>query len=246
MKDEMFKKSANLSEQISQYIKEKIVQNIYRPGEKLPSEAEFSRTLGVSRNSVREALGLLESVGLIVKRQGVGTFVTANKPLIKGGIEHLTGIKQFIADNGYNSRSKLLYYRRERVSLEIAEKLGLKTNNEILAMESLKIANDYPVTLCIDIIPYNLLNEPVKPELLHDSVFEGLKLYHGIDIRSAECEILSAIVDPLLAEKMSITPDNPVLLLKQIHYDSLNRKVLYSKSYFPSDRFTFKLVRYQL
>jgi len=46
-----------------------------------------------------------------------------------------------------------------------------------------------------------------------------------------------------LTGKLSVEAGTPVLLLEQIHYDSLNRRVLYSKSYFPVGKFTFKLIR---
>jgi GntR family transcriptional regulator, transcriptional repressor for pyruvate dehydrogenase complex len=49
-------------------------------GQKLPSEAELARTLGVSRPAVREALGGLRAMGLVESIAGRGTFVTASVP----------------------------------------------------------------------------------------------------------------------------------------------------------------------
>ncbi|MEU0335894.1 FadR/GntR family transcriptional regulator [Streptomyces sp. NPDC006193] len=50
----------------------------YALGDKLPSEAELCRTLGVSRPVLREALRALQTMGLTVSRTGKGTFVVAN------------------------------------------------------------------------------------------------------------------------------------------------------------------------
>ena len=47
------------------------------PGQRLPSERELAEQLGVGRNSVREALKVLEAVGLVESRIGEGTFITA-------------------------------------------------------------------------------------------------------------------------------------------------------------------------
>ncbi|UCH24655.1 MAG: FadR family transcriptional regulator [Trueperaceae bacterium] len=52
-----------------------ILNNNLRPGDPLPSEAELSRRLDVSRNSVREAVKVLESQGVIEIRRGTGLFV---------------------------------------------------------------------------------------------------------------------------------------------------------------------------
>src|SRR5262249_26492300 len=51
----------------------------FRPGDKLPTEAEVVRRYGVSRTVVREALSQLQAAGLVETRHGVGTFVTARR-----------------------------------------------------------------------------------------------------------------------------------------------------------------------
>ena len=60
---------------VAEKIKSLILDNKYRPGEKLPSESEIGRILSVSRASVREAFRALELMGLIDVRSGSGTYV---------------------------------------------------------------------------------------------------------------------------------------------------------------------------
>tara|TARA_R110002124_G_scaffold77169_8_gene206633 strand:+ start:8981 stop:9712 length:732 start_codon:yes stop_codon:yes gene_type:complete len=50
----------------------------YAPGERLPNEAMLSEQVGVSRTPVREAIKVLEAVGLVEVRRGVGTFLRPN------------------------------------------------------------------------------------------------------------------------------------------------------------------------
>ncbi|MFH1243356.1 MAG: FadR/GntR family transcriptional regulator [Pseudomonadota bacterium] len=49
-----------------------------KPGEKLPSERELASDLGISRQSIREAIYRAESIGLIEVRQGEGSFVVSS------------------------------------------------------------------------------------------------------------------------------------------------------------------------
>jgi GntR family transcriptional repressor for pyruvate dehydrogenase complex len=68
-------KIKKLSSQIAEQIRSAILAGEYTPGDKLPSERELAVIFGVSRPSVREALNMLASAGLIVSHQGGGTIV---------------------------------------------------------------------------------------------------------------------------------------------------------------------------
>ncbi|MDO3378466.1 FadR/GntR family transcriptional regulator [Geoalkalibacter halelectricus] len=64
-----------ISEEIVEQIKALISAGELKPGEKIPSERELAGMLGVSRPSVREAIMVLDAMGLVEARQGGGTYV---------------------------------------------------------------------------------------------------------------------------------------------------------------------------
>jgi GntR family transcriptional regulator, transcriptional repressor for pyruvate dehydrogenase complex len=64
-----------LSQSVQKQIELLILKGILRPGERLPSERELSERLGVSRPSLREAVGEMQERGLLVSRAGAGIFV---------------------------------------------------------------------------------------------------------------------------------------------------------------------------
>src|SRR5882724_3678993 len=61
-------------------IKEMIVSGALRPGDRLPKESELAAELGLSRNSLREAVRALSLIRVLDVRQGDGTYVTSLKP----------------------------------------------------------------------------------------------------------------------------------------------------------------------
>ncbi len=69
-------RSIRLSDQAVEQISASIMDGYYEPGSKLPSESELMDQLKVSRSSIREALRILESRGIIVVRAGSGAYVT--------------------------------------------------------------------------------------------------------------------------------------------------------------------------
>ncbi len=75
-----------LCEQVARQIGEMISSGQWKPEDRLPSEAELSKIMGVSRATVREALRSLAFVGLVQMRTGRGTYVAASVPIF---IDHL-------------------------------------------------------------------------------------------------------------------------------------------------------------
>ena len=66
-----------LADRVAQQLEEQIRAGRLHPGEKLPTEAELVRQLGVSRTVVREAVSRLHSRNLVEPRQGSGVYVKA-------------------------------------------------------------------------------------------------------------------------------------------------------------------------
>ena len=58
--------------------KEAIITKEFRPGDKIPTESELSEMMGMSRNSVREAVKILVAYGILEVRRAEGTFVVSN------------------------------------------------------------------------------------------------------------------------------------------------------------------------
>ena len=62
------------------YFKKKIMDGELRPGEKLPPERDIAERLNVSRNSVREAIRIMDMTGVISSQQGSGNYITCEFP----------------------------------------------------------------------------------------------------------------------------------------------------------------------
>ena len=93
--------------EIIELIKEKIVNGELSPGDKLPSEQEMVDQLGVSRTSIREAIKILEAIGVIKIRRGEGMFLASSTsssnldPLIFNLILHSNEIDKLIEFRQY-------------------------------------------------------------------------------------------------------------------------------------------------
>ena len=68
-----------LYQQLVDSIKEQILSGKIKEGDKLMTEQEFSEAYNVSRITVRKAMEMLSDEGIVVKKQGIGTFVASKK-----------------------------------------------------------------------------------------------------------------------------------------------------------------------
>ncbi|WP_237536127.1 GntR family transcriptional regulator [Streptomyces sp. SID3343] len=77
-----------------------IIERDYRPGDRLPRETELARIIGLSRNTVREAVALLVAQGLVERRWGVGTTVLAPAPPASFSVTEVVPVKDIIKNAG--------------------------------------------------------------------------------------------------------------------------------------------------
>jgi len=227
---------------IKEHIENLIDQEIYEAGDKLPSETAFAKELDVSRASLREALRVLEKEGKIIKSQGVGTFVSKPIPRFKRGIEELFSVSDTIKNEGFTPGTKALEVKKEKVDKKLALKMNIKEDQEILKLQRVRTADDKPVVFCIDYLNTNLFPIAVDDDFNH-SLFDLLENKYKLKIKYAVTEIIPVTAKEKLMQKLDVKKDTPILLLEQMHYDEQERLFLYSKNYFRSDQFQFKVLR---
>lgn len=102
-------------------------QRKLQAGDQLPSETELSQAIGVSRNTVRDALMTLERDGVVVRQHGIGTFLAPSTPHLKTGLHQVLPIPELIAASGFKPHVK---------NLKIATMLGPSESHEILQVGS--------------------------------------------------------------------------------------------------------------
>lgn len=129
----MFKpiKNTKVYEQVIEQIKQMIADGTLKRGDKLPSERDLVRQLGISRASIREALRALEIIGLIESKQGEGNFIRKN--FDNGLVEPLSIM--FMLNQ---SKPREIFELRKVVEIETAALAAKRINeNELETLRNL-------------------------------------------------------------------------------------------------------------
>src|SRR5487761_162717 len=113
--------------QIKEVLKQRILDGVYQPHQKLASENELMGAFGVSRITVRQALRDLHNEGLVFSAQGKGTFVS--KPKATQSLESLQGFEESMQAA---ASSKLISAAPRRPSKEVAAALRLGKKEDVV------------------------------------------------------------------------------------------------------------------
>lgn len=190
-------------------IKQMVVDGTLKPGDRLPTEAELSETIGVSRNSLREAVKALSVIRVLDVRQGDGTYVTALEP--EQLLESLAFVLDLHQDSSY---VEILEIRRLLEPAAVEQACPHLTDEDFAqleqTMEDLDDSSSIQELVAADITFHRLINQRCPNDYLR-SLLDSLagstaraRVWRGLTDDSSVERTLAEhrrILDALLARR---------------------------------------------
>ncbi|HJV32351.1 MAG TPA: GntR family transcriptional regulator [Bacillales bacterium] len=226
--------------QVIDRLKQDIEDGIYKEKEKLPSEFDLAKLLGVSRATLREALRILEEENVIIRRHGVGTFVNS-KPLFTSGIEQLNSVTNMITQAGMTPGTIFLSSSAQGPTEEDIRRFTSSPEEDIVVIQRVRTANGEPVVYCIDKVPEHILPETFSHD--EESLFNILEEVTNRKITYAVAQIEPIGYHEKISPILECEPETALLVLKQMHFNEMDEPILYSVNYFKADKFSFRVLR---
>lgn len=242
---------APLAAQAGASIRRAVVDGHWRVGERLPSEPQLALELGISRATLREALRMLVSDGLLDRRHGVGTFVVrVPTPTIERGIDELFSLGDAIEQLGYEPSVGEHTAALMPASDLVASELGLAGGERVCHLTRVRMADGRPVIVCDDYFHADLLTDAgLTPRTAVAEVVERGSLYAwfeerlGIAIDWALTHIEPVAADASESETLGVRQGEALIRLRQTHYAVDGRPVLYSVNVHNSEVIRFHVQR---
>ena len=233
-----------LTQSCAEALEEAIGLGTYRPGSRLPSEAELAEQLDVSRPTLRESLRLLEERGMISRRHGRGTFVR-ERPIQKE-LNRNFGITSMIRAAGYEPSAKDTSIVLTTADETLAGRLGLDLGDPVWQIARVRLADERPVVYSIDSLPQYLVEREGLEEVLaggEQSLYSLLHKLRGIVIYRGEAELVPCKATTELQTLLDLKPGTPLLCMRQVDFDQHARAVVYSVEYHVADWVRFSVER---
>jgi GntR family transcriptional regulator len=214
-----------------------------KPGDRLPTEPELAKQLGVSRAPLREAMRTFETQGLLLRRQGVGTFVVRPTQVLESGLEVLESIETLAKRTGLPvSPGKVEVEQRLATSKE-CNTLGLEPGCTVISVSRVILAENRPVAYLVDILPEDVLSPDEVQQGFSGSILDLLLERGSPQLVNSHCEIAAVAANSTISRALHIQRGDAILKFSSRLFALDGRVVDFTYSYFLPGYFRFHVVR---
>ncbi|MGW4486614.1 GntR family transcriptional regulator [Amycolatopsis sp. NPDC004368] len=228
-------------------VKDRLREVIKRLGEagrlRLPSEAELSAALGVSRATLRSALQSLQKEGRIRRLHGHGTFINRHALGLGANLAEAGAFMDLLAEAGHPASVRTADRRVVRLEAETAASLEIPAGEQALRIERVFAAAGAPAVHSVDHFPVRLLgDDPLALEPLQ-STFEFVERHIGSPVCYSVAEVRPVLPPPEVAAALNIPVTRPLLRLRHTHIHADERPVAVTIVHVNDEYLRFSVIR---
>lgn len=226
--------------QAEEVLRKLIEEEEYKNGKLLPNEVELSEQLNISRNTLRQAINKLVFEGLLIRKKGYGTKVA--KKRVVGGVKNWLSFSQEMKMLGIEVRNFELHVSLKKTSKEIANFFEIPYDNNTkrcVVLERVRGNKDFPFVYFISY--FNPTIPLTGEENFTRPLYELLEIGYHIVVKTSKEEISARLAGEVIAEKLEIKANDPILIRKRFVYDVNNVPIEYNIGYYRADSFTYTI-----
>jgi GntR family transcriptional regulator len=211
-------------------------------GQRLLSEPELSKQMGVSRATLREAMRTFEVQGLIRRRQGAGTFVVGNVPVIDSGLEVLESLETMAGRMKLKISVSDLRVEKIFADQEHADALNVSLATHLTRIRRVMQVDGRPAAYLVDTLSEEILRAEDLPEMFSGSVLD-LLLGRGDPLSASRANISAIGATAEVAKALEIQRGDVLLHFSSRLFTASGKAMDYTLSYFIPGYFHFHVVR---
>ena len=225
--------------QIYLVLRDRIAGGHYADKAALPVEQELAAEHGVSRATVRKALGALETEGLITRRQGAGTFVNADgqqRPMaadFSDALAHLT-------EMGRTTSVRLLAFGYEDAPAPVAEALGLEPGASVQRSVRVRALDGAPFSHLTTYVPEAIGRTYTEADLASRPLLSLLER-SGLVLDRATQSVGAQLATPEIAAALEVETGSALIALTRTVFDRDGRGIEHLAALYRPDRYVFRM-----
>ncbi|WP_158735858.1 GntR family transcriptional regulator [Alteribacillus sp. YIM 98480] len=229
-----YKNPLPLHAQLKKKLSERINNGFY--SDRLPSEREFMDEYGVSRSTVREAISSLVKEGLLIKRHGVGTFVSP-KP-IQDWLGNLKSTTETITEMNLQPEVQLITHGEAQPPEPLQNMVDDET---VYFIKRLRFADGHPIALENDYYPLDIGKQLTQFDLNTETIYDLLENKLLLRLNKAKQVIKVGKIEKEDSELLQLEEDESVLISERFITSADEQWIEFSNSYFRPDMYSFSI-----
>ncbi len=202
---------ADRARPVADVLRQQIHAGAYPDG--LPSEGELSAEFFVSRNTIREALGVLKHEGLIERGPKVGTHVAQRK--YEHGLDALLGLKETFKNHG-EVRNEVRAAMLVAAPPSVARRLQLPPGEHVVFVERLRYLGDLPLSLDLTYLAPDIGTRILDHPLESNDLFALIEQVSGQRLGSASLALEAIPADAHSAATLQVPYGAALLMLERL------------------------------
>jgi DNA-binding GntR family transcriptional regulator len=223
--------------QLAQELERVIESGTLPVGERLDNEVALADQMGLSRATVRRAIGYLVERGLVVRKPGVGTRVV--RPKVRRPLE-LSSLFDDLASSGRQPSTRVLSLQRQPASGAVAHALGLDEGTPVVAIERLRSADGEPLALMRNHLPDGPI--ALTAEELEERGLYELMRAAGARPHVAQQTIGARAATAAEARLLGERRGAPLLTNRRVTYDAAGQALELGDHVYRASRYSFEHV----
>jgi GntR family transcriptional regulator len=229
--------------QLEQIIKSQIMTGELLSGEQIPTEKELAETYRVSSITVRQAVLDLVKEGLLIRKQGKGTFVMQGLTNVKNIMTlSVRGDTNAVLPEGLLSQKvKVLDIARTNSPTRVAKALGIREGEEVFRIRRTRSDGNVLLSYVKNFLPVPVGEKITKEDLLTHPMLHVLRNKLGLPLRTGVQYIMAVIADYEIASALAVRISSPVLYLETIISAEGDHPVNFVQTFYRSDQFKYTL-----
>ena len=224
--------SGPLYRRLEERLRHAIESGVLKPEQALPPERDLAEAFELSRITVRKALDGLVTSGLLLRRQGAGTFVAGR---VEKSFSKLTSFSEDMAARGRSSRSEWITRAEGAVTPDESLMLGLSPGTAVYRFHRIRYADDFAMALEYSTIPGFALP---GLNVVKGSLYEALDAAGSRPVRALQ-RLRAVLFDEAQAKLMGLEAGAPGLLIERRGFLDDGRAVEMTRSWYRGDAYDF-------
>jgi GntR family phosphonate transport system transcriptional regulator len=227
-----------LYRQIARRLQDEIEREL-SPGAQIASEHELAQRFLVNRHTVRRAVDVLAELGMLVRRQGLGTYVT--EAPIDYSISGRTRFTENLEAAGRRAVNRIVNKCVTAATGAVAEMLEIREGDDVTCLETLRLADDRPLCVATMHVPFAACPE-VLTGYTQGSLHAFIEQTCGFSPRRSFSLITAILPAGPDAGLLMMPANQPVLRVKSVNVNpKTGTPVEYSITRFRADRVQLRL-----